>query len=226
MSAKVQLPSRPRAGGSTHAHTGAWVASVLRARVAEGQLLPGAKLSEQELSEALGVSRNTLREAFSVLDHELIITRIPNRGVFVASPGVAGVKEIFAVRRVIEPAAVLWGQGPDFQALSGVISDAMAARAGANITAMADANQRFHEELVRATGSELLQELMTRVLAQMRLVFHAMSDAPDFHSPYVELNAALVKLLEAGNREEAATGLRSYLDHAELELLAHLEPKS
>ncbi|MET0872118.1 MAG: winged helix-turn-helix domain-containing protein, partial [Paeniglutamicibacter terrestris] len=81
------LSSLALAEGSTHAHTGAWVAAVLRARIAEGQLLPGAKLSEQVISGELGISRNTLREAFGVLDQELIITRIPTRGVFVASPG-------------------------------------------------------------------------------------------------------------------------------------------
>ncbi|MEV8144257.1 GntR family transcriptional regulator [Specibacter sp. NPDC078709] len=217
---------QPLAEGSTHAHTGAWVTSVIRARIAEGQLLPGAKLSELALSEALGVSRNTLREAFTVLDHELIITRIPNRGVFVASPGVAGVKEIYGVRRMIEPAAVLWGQQLDVQALADVVVDARAALAEGDTAAMADANQRFHEELVRATGSERLQELMTRVLAQMRLVFHAMSDAPDFHSHYVELNGSLVTLLQDGKREEAAQALRLYLDRAEAELLEHLEQEN
>ena len=219
----AMLSSLPLAEGSTHAHTGAWVASVLRARIAEGQLLPGAKLSEQALAEAMGVSRNTLREAFAVLDHELIITRIPNRGVFVASPGIDGVKEIYAVRRMIEPAAVLWGPQLNVPALAAVVRDARAAHHRGDIEAMADANQCFHEELVRATGSEHLQELMTKVLAQMRLVFHAMSDAPDFHSHYVQLNAGLVELLLAGRREEAAQTLRSYLDTAEAELLGHLE---
>ncbi|MET4003999.1 DNA-binding GntR family transcriptional regulator [Arthrobacter sp. UYCu511] len=218
--------AQPLAEGSTHAHTGAWVTSVIRARIAEGQLLPGAKLSELALSEALGVSRNTLREAFTVLDHELIITRIPNRGVFVASPGVAGVKEIYGVRRMIEPAAVLWGKQLNVAALADVVVDARAALADGDIAAMADANQRFHEELVRATGSERLQELMTRVLAQMRLVFHAMSDAPDFHSHYVELNGTLVTLLQDNKREEAAHALRIYLDRAEAELLEHLEQEN
>lgn len=212
--------------GSTHAHTGAWVASVLRARIAEGELLPGTKLSEQALSEALGVSRNTLREAFSVLDNELIITRIPNRGVFVASPGAEGVKEIYGVRRMIEPAALLWGPQLNVEALAAVVVDARAALADGDIARMADANQCFHEELVRATGSEYLQELMARVLARMRLVFHAMSDAPDFHSHYVELNASLVDLLKAGRRREATDALRGYLDRAETELLAHLRTAS
>ncbi len=222
MPVNALLSSLPLAEGSTHAHTGAWVAAVLRSRIAEGQLLPGAKLSEQALSNALGVSRNTLREAFAVLDRELVITRIPNRGVFVSSPGPRGVKEIYAVRRMIEPAAVLWGPDLDVAALAAIIVDARAALEDGNIPSMADANQCFHEELVRATGSAHLQELMTKVLAQMRLVFHAMGDAPDFHSHYVELNAALVELLEAGQREQACTALRGYLDRAETELLAHL----
>ncbi|PQZ95085.1 GntR family transcriptional regulator [Arthrobacter sp. MYb227] len=222
MHVNTAISSLSLAEGSTHAHTGAWVASVLRAKIAEGQLLPGAKLSEQALAEAMGVSRNTLREAFAVLDHELIITRIPNRGVFVASPGIEGVKEIYAVRRMLEPAAVLWGPQLNVPALAAVVRDARAALANGDIEAMADANQCFHEELVRAAGSTHLEELMTKVLAQMRLVFHAMSDAPDFHSHYVQLNAGLVELLLAGRREEASETLRGYLDTAEAELLSHL----
>ncbi|MER8026831.1 GntR family transcriptional regulator [Glutamicibacter protophormiae] len=210
---------------ATHAHTGAWVASVLRTRIAEGRLRPGSKLSEQSLAQALGVSRNTLREAFTVLGNELILTRIPNRGVFVASPGMDDVREIYAVRRMIEPAALQWGTKLNVPGLERIVKRARAALASGKIEAMADANQRFHEEVVRASGSAQLQELMTRVLAQMRLVFHAMSDAPDFHSHYVELNASLVDLLRAGERDQAAQALRGYLDTAETELLAHLKDR-
>ncbi|WP_461636149.1 GntR family transcriptional regulator [Glutamicibacter soli] len=210
---------------ATHAHTGAWVASVLRTKIAEGQLRPGTKLSEQALAQALGVSRNTLREAFTVLGNELIITRIPNRGVFVASPGMDDVKEIYAVRRMIEPAALHWGPKLNVPALERIIKKARTALASGKIEAMATANQRFHEEVVRASGSAQLQELMTRVLAQMRLVFHAMSDAPDFHSHYVELNASLVEMLRDGEREQAAAALRNYLDVAETELLSHLKER-
>jgi DNA-binding GntR family transcriptional regulator len=206
----------------THAHTAAWVAESLRIRIAEGLLLPGSKLSEQALADAFGVSRNTLREAFTVLAGEHIVTRIPNRGVMVTSPGVDGVQEIYRVRRILEPAAVRWATGIDVEALTGIVAEARAAKDRNAVTEMANANQRFHEALIRGTGSALLQELMTRVLAQMRLVFHAMSDAPDFHSHYVEQNAELVALLAKGQREEAAEILRGYMDKAEAELLAHL----
>lgn len=72
------------------------------------------------------------------------------------------------------------------------------------------------------SGSVQLQQLMGRVLAEMRLVFHAMNAQPDFHTHYVEENAGLVELLRAGRRSDAAEALRGYLDAAEAELLAHL----
>ena len=94
-------------GAAEHAHTTAWIASRIRNGIAGGELTPGTKLSEQSLSAALGVSRNTLRQAFTALAEESIVRRIPNRGVFVASPGPEDVREIYRVRRAIEPAAVL-----------------------------------------------------------------------------------------------------------------------
>ena len=209
---------------ATHAHTVAWVVAVLRERISAGKLLPGTKLSEQALSEALKVSRNTLREAFSVLAGESMVQRIPNRGVFVASPGADDVREMYRVRSLIEPAAVLWGapDEADFAAMDAVIERARLARAEASVPGMADANQELHKAIVAMTRSDSLQGLMERVLAEMRLVFHAMATTPDFHSHYVERNAALVAQLRAGEREAAAASLREYLAAAEHELLVHI----
>ena len=209
---------------ATHAHTGSWVAAVLRSRISAGLLAPGTKLSEQSLSQALGVSRNTLREAFTVLAGESVVQRIPNRGVFVAAPQAEDVREIYRVRRLIEPAAVLWGEYPaeTLDALEAIVDRARAALAAGSVRDMADANQDLHKALVALCGSVSVAELMDKVLAQMRLVFHALATTPDFHSHYVERNAALVAQLRAGQREEAAVELRRYLDAAEHELLVHI----
>lgn len=210
---------------SRHAHTGAWIAAVLRRRIAQGRLTPGSKLSEQSLSESLGVSRNTLREAFSTLAGESVVVRIPNRGVFVASPGAEEVREIYRVRRMIEPAAVLWGTPTeqDLDEMDTIVARAQQARAVGSVPDMADANQALHQAVIRLTGSSSLHVLMERVLAQMRLVFHAMSSAPDFHTHYVQRNVDIVSRLRAGRPAEAAEVLRGYLDDAEAELLGHLE---
>ena len=207
---------------SDHANTTVWVAEVLRSRIAAGELPPGTKLSEQQLAASMQVSRNTLREAFTMLSIESVVTRFPHRGVFVSAPDAAAVREIYRVRRMLEPAAVLWGAELDLERLEAVIAQARNAKARGDVAEMAAANQAFHESLIATSGSLQLQQMMGRVLAEMRLVFHAMSAQPDFHTRYVEENAGLVELLRNGRRAEAADVLRGYLDAAEAELLEHL----
>lgn len=206
------------------AQASALVAARLRARISGGQLAPGAKLSEQAIAAELGVSRNTLREAFTVLAGESLVDRVPNRGVFVVHPTADDVREIYAARRIVEPGAVLWGSCPDavLTELEGVIAAAREAREAGDIKGMGDANQRFHRDLMALTGSDTLVTTMDRLLARMRLVFHAMSAEPGFHGDYVDRNAELLRLLMAGQRAEAAEALREYLSFAEAQLLEHM----
>lgn len=208
------------AKGSTHSHTGLWVSDQLRQRIAAGDLSPGTKLSEEALGDALGVSRNTLREAFTVLHAEHIVTRIPNRGVFVARPAAEDIREIYRVRRFVEPAAVLWHEAAPVDELRAVVADAQDARARGDIAGMAGANQEFHRALVARAGSERLDSLMKQVLAEMRLVFHSMGSDPAFHEPYVADNARVLELIAAGRNAEAAELMRDYLNRAEAQLLA------
>jgi DNA-binding GntR family transcriptional regulator len=211
---------RRQTSGVRHAETGSWVASVLRERIGAGQLAPGAKLSEEALCDVLGVSRNTLREAFSTLAAEHIIARIPNRGVFVARPSADDIREIYRVRRFLEPAALLWTTQTDAPLLRAAVARARAARDANSVAGMATANQDFHAAIVALTGSERLTLQMDQVLAEMRLVFHSMAADPEFHAPYIERNAEIVGLFEAGDRAGAVSALGDYLDRAEARLLA------
>ncbi len=214
---------RSLSSGARHAHTGQWVAGALRRRISAGDLPPGTKLLEEALGSALGVSRNTLREAFGMLAAENIVTRVPNRGVFVARPSAEDIREIYRVRRYLEPAALRWGEAaPEGSAtrLGDVITRARSAREAGDVVAMAGSNQDFHQGVVARAGSTRLDAMMSEVLAEMRLVFHGMSDDPAFHAPYVEANAGIVELLREGRADVAAEEMRDYLDRAETQLLA------
>ena len=144
--------------------------------------------------------------------------------MFVAAPGADDVREIYSIRRMVEPAAVLWGEATprSLDRMEQIVQNALAARKTGSVASMADANQALHEAVVALTGSQSLRRLMERVLAQMRLIFHRMSAVTDFHSHYVDRNAQLVELIRTGQRDRAAVMLRDYLDDAEMELLEHL----
>lgn len=82
------------------------VSDILRSRIAEGYFPPGTRLSEDSIGGALGVSRNTLREAFRLLTHERLLVHELNRGVFVRVLSVADVEDIYRTRTLVECAVV------------------------------------------------------------------------------------------------------------------------
>lgn len=61
------------------------VASLLRQRIRNGELGPGAKLArELDLAGQLGVSRIPVRHALAILEREGLVRRVHGRGTFVA----------------------------------------------------------------------------------------------------------------------------------------------
>ena len=212
----------PRTGEDAQASTHA--AARLRTMISDGALRPGAKLSEQTVARELGVSRNTLRESFTTLAAEGLVDRIPHRGVFVMDPGAEDVRDLYAARGILETGAVLWGELEEalLVRLQDTVSEALAARESADVARMGDANQRFHRELVTGCGSASLLTEMDRILARMRLVFHLMTEDPQFHARYAVRNAHVLDALQTGNRERAAHLVRESLTAARDEILAHL----
>jgi DNA-binding GntR family transcriptional regulator len=198
------------------------VADAVREEVVEGRLRPGGRLPEQALCDALGVSRNTVREALSQLVTERVLVREPNRGVFVAQPDAAAVRDVYRVRRLVETAAVREGEafGPEaVAAVRAAVDEGRAAALTADWDGVASANQHFHRALVAMGGSPRLEQQMNLLLAEMRLVFHRMSEVRGFHEPYLDRNDKICALLEAGDRETAASEVRSYLRDAEAQIL-------
>jgi DNA-binding GntR family transcriptional regulator len=203
------------------------VADLLRQRVTDGVLAPGTRLSEEALTGALGVSRNTLREAFRLLTHEGLLVHELNRGVFVRVLTVEDVVDLYRVRRIIELAAVQSAAGgaradvrtAALEPLRAAVDAADSAAAADDWVAVGTHNMRFHQALAALAGSTRVDEIMRRVLAELRLVFHAVRAPRDLHEPYLRHNRELYQLLAAGQTITAAAALSAYLDAAERRLI-------
>lgn len=70
--------------------------------VREGRYAPGQRLVEPALTEALGVSRGSVREAFHRLDAEGLIRLAPYRGASVRRMSRTDVAELHQIREVLE----------------------------------------------------------------------------------------------------------------------------
>ncbi len=198
------------------------VAGALRTRIIEGDLRPGTRLSEQRIGEALGVSRNTLREAFHVLGHERLVVHEFNRGAFVRSLDASDIRDLYRYRRILEVAAVRQAAvdgDPDLTGLESAVAEGSRAERSGDWSALGTANMHFHTALAALAGSRRVDESMQQVLAEMRLVFSMMADPRTFHEPYLADNDELLTLLGEGRHADAEAALLRYLDRAEAQLL-------
>ncbi|HEX5562549.1 MAG TPA: GntR family transcriptional regulator [Nocardioidaceae bacterium] len=198
------------------------VADVLRRRVTEGDLPPRTRLSEERLIEVLHVSRNTLREAFRLLTHEGLLEHQLHRGVFVRELDEADLVDLYRLRHLIECNVVRGLVEPDpgrLRALVDDVEDGEAAAEREDWVSVGTANMRFHRHLVALAGSPRTDEVTERLLAELRLAFHAAASPRRLHEPYVGRNRALLDALVAGDYEAAAKDLEVYLDDSLAELL-------
>ena len=182
------------------------VASELREAISAGEFQPGEQLSEVKAAERFHCSRNTLRESFTRLAAERIVERIPNRGVFLATPDADYIRDLFAARAAIEPAAVRWGEFADAPSLVTLTSSAFDYAARGEHNEVSSINQQFHRKLVASLGSPTLNEQMDNLLARMRLTFLlAIPRYPQLHADHIQGNITLATLIADGKRLEAAT---------------------
>ncbi|UYQ61013.1 GntR family transcriptional regulator [Streptomyces peucetius] len=220
--------TEPRAGGLADGRallgrtsTAERVADILRTRIAEGFFPPGERLSEDSIGKALGVSRNTLREAFRLLTHERLLVHELNRGVFVRVLAVEDVEDIYRTRQLVECAVVQRLGKPPYalDELDAAVAGGERAARERDWKGVSTANIHFHRELVALAGSPRTDELMRSVLAELRLAFHVVDDPRGLHQPYLVRNREILETLRAGRREEARTLLDAYLDDSRAQLV-------
>lgn len=201
------------------------VADALREQISAGLFPPGSRLPEEAIGEALGVSRNTVREAFIELTAERLLVRAPNRGVFVAVLDEPAIRDIYRARRILEVGALRNAvEQVPVAAARAAVTAGQSARAAGDSLGVANANQHFHRAVVALAGSTRLDRLMAQMLAEMRLVFHAARANPRFYDPYVDDNDMVCALLEQGRFAEAADAMEGYLTRSQTEILLTATP--
>ncbi|MGH3166874.1 MAG: GntR family transcriptional regulator [Trebonia sp.] len=207
----------------THASTAGRVTDILRTHITQGLFPPGTRLSEEAIGRALGVSRNTLREAFALLCHERLAVHYMNRGIFVPVLTREDVSGIYTLRRLVEGgAARMTGTASPAarQAVCDVVDSAEAYAAAGQWLDVRTEDLRFHQAIAGLAGSSRVDELMRRTLAELRLIFHAIEPPEQFHRPYLERNRKIADSVMRGDGETAERDLLSYLADAEAQILA------
>jgi DNA-binding GntR family transcriptional regulator len=144
----------------------------LRSEILSGRTDPGERLVEEQLTRRLGISRAPLREALRLLAEQGLVEHLPRRGVRVVTLSDRDVRELYAVRDVLERYAVTAALPVPEAALAplGAALDAMhrATDAGDRLET-AHAHRRLHVAVVALAGNRHLTALYESVLVKLQL---------------------------------------------------------
>ena len=94
----------------THDHEKAsWTKAYewIRDAIESSEIEMGAPLPENQLAREIGVSRTPIREALRSLEQDGYVKIIPQKGAFVSEISLEDLKEIYDIRKLLEPFAAL-----------------------------------------------------------------------------------------------------------------------
>src|SRR6266568_1907115 len=77
----------------------------LRAALLDGEYLPGERIYEAAIAQALGVSRNPVREAVRRLQQDGLLDVRPHYGIYVATIPPEEIEDIYRIRGALEATA-------------------------------------------------------------------------------------------------------------------------
>ena len=80
----------------------------LRDDILNGKYKENEELREAAIGEEMGVSRTPVREAFRQLELEGLLQIVPNKGAYVTGITVKDVKDIYAIRSLLEGLCARW----------------------------------------------------------------------------------------------------------------------
>jgi DNA-binding GntR family transcriptional regulator len=193
------------------------IASVVQA-ITEGRLAPGAKIVEEKLGAHFGVSRTVARQALQQLASQKLIALSPARGAFVAIPSFEEAKQVFAARRMLE---VQFVREFTTSATPAMIRELKAhIKAERNAIASGSAASRvvlladFHVLMARLYGNHVLAELLSDLTLRCQLITLVYQSSAAAQDSNIE-HAHLVKAIEAGDLNLAASLMDAHLRHVE-----------
>jgi DNA-binding GntR family transcriptional regulator len=186
-------------------------------RIVQGDIAPGALLTEAEVALRHGASRTPAREALLRLESWGLVRLMPKKGAIVTVPTGAERRDLLAVRSMLERNAV-----------EGVVADeARRTRLVAELGALLEEQARrvesprefatldyaFHRRIVRDDGNAVIAEIATALAPRLLRLTHRAVEANA--GRLARLQAEHVELAQAIERADPAAYARLVAAHLE-----------
>ncbi len=199
----------------------------LRLQITQGVLSPGSYLRENTIAVQLGVSRTPVRAALHRLAAEGFLTVRRRRGVVVEGLTPKDVDEVMRIREVLEGLAGYFAatkiQDAELIELHRILDSTKESHKLEDLGKMAELNSEFHHVIIRASGSERIEELlriMHGIISRYRRLAVGLSAR---RLALISEHTAILDCLHQRDAEAAEARCREHVGAARRSLLSLLD---
>jgi DNA-binding GntR family transcriptional regulator len=200
---------------ASHGSAAQRIENELRRLIIALELPPGSRLSEQDIAERHGVSRQPVREALIGLARTRLVEIQPQRGTTVVKISVRKMMEARFVREAIETAVVRRACASFDQQSRERINDLLEMQEHAARRDDHDSFQRydelFHIALAEGAGCPLAWEAVQDIKAHMDRVCQLTLPNPEAMLPLIDQHRTIVAAIDARDEDAAAEAMRHHL---------------
>lgn len=190
----------------------------LRSDILSGTFRDREELRETALAKTYGVSRTPVREAIRQLALEELVDTIPNRGAYVHNIHGKDVKDVYAIRSLLEGLAARWAveniTDEQIEAMEEVLYMSEYYRKKELWEQVYVCDNKFHDLMYAASGSHLLEHMLRTFHEYVQQVRKsALQDEKRAKSSFEE-HAAILEAIKSRKADEAADLAKQHIDNA------------
>lgn len=194
------------------------VRDALLSEIASGQLKPGERIIQEQIAQALGVSRQPVQQALMLLRNQGVLRDAGGRGLIVTPLDPDHVHHVYQIRAVIEGLACrLAAQAQAEQARkqgAALIEAGRKAVASGSVPKMIAADIRFHEFLYGLAGNPLIAPAMDTHLTYTQRAMGEVLVQDQSPRDIWDQHAAILEAIASGNPDAAEQLAREHLMQA------------
>jgi len=192
---------------------------VLKDKILQRQLEPGARISVDEIAHGLGVSRTPVTDALKRLALEGLVEIQPRRGTFVTELTARDVSELFDIRLLIEvfAARLIVDQGRSHEFLAAVdepinrMREATVNGAYGDYESFISADRQLHSTLVGMSENQRLMQIFSELNVHMRVArAHYLNSVENARQAHQE-HEAILSAFESGEAERVEQTLTAHI---------------
>ncbi|MEP7244990.1 MAG: GntR family transcriptional regulator [Gammaproteobacteria bacterium] len=191
-----------------------------------GTFTPGERITEEGLAKRLCVSRTPIREALMQLSKQGVLRLREGGGYIVPSPSIDELRQVIAVRTLLEPAAARMAASEYDQAKIDLISRAIDAEAAAiddvQPAQFARANEDFRHAMFLGISNKKLSGLIAQFANHLHFIRGATLNNVGLREEIVERQKKIRDALKHADADLVEGLWRSYLRFTEEMMTAAL----